>query len=129
MRALRLDTSYKYFEQRSGVLVLKLPAVFNPNVANEVSLHLRSKVSEAVDAGLSKMVVDLSALKTADVNLIKLGLSTMQLCQELSLKQRIIGSDAVCSQCKNYEETKDWRFVNSFEEALNALNEAPALAV
>lgn len=121
-RALHLDTSYKYFEQRSGVLVLKLPAQFNPNVANEVSVHLRNKVSEAVDSGLGKMVVDLSQLKSADVNLVKLGLSAIQLCQELSLKQRLIGSEAVCAECKNYEETKDWRFVSSFEEALAALN-------
>ena len=127
-RALHLDTSYKYFEQRSGVLVLKLPAQFSPNIANEVSLHLRNKVSEAVDAGLGKLVVDLSQLKSADVNLVKLGLSVIQLCQELSLKQRLIGSEAVCQECKNYEETKDWRFVGSFEEALAALDETAALA-
>ena len=122
-RALHLDTSHKYFQQREGVLVLKLPANFSPGVANEVNTHLRAKVSEAVDAGLDKMVIDMSQLKTSDVNVIKLGLGAIQLCNELSLKQRIIGSESVSSECKNYEETKDWRFVNSFEEALAALNE------
>lgn len=127
-RALHLDTSYKYFEFRDGVLVLKVPALFNPNVANEVGLHLRNKVSEAVDSGVSKMVVDLSQLRNADVNLVKLGLSAIQLCQELALKHRLIGSGAVCQECKNYEETKDWRFVSTFEEALAALNETSAPA-
>ena len=123
-RALHLDTSYKYFQQRDGVLVLVFPTVFNPATANEISTHLRGKVSEAVDAGLGRMVVDLSQLKTGDLNVIKLCLGVIQLCDELSLKQRIIGSDQVCREFKNYEETKDWRFVNSFEQALTALSES-----
>lgn len=121
-RSLNLDTSYKYFEVREGVLVLKFPGQFTPNAANEISLHLRTKVSEAVDAGIDKLVIDMSQLKSADVNLIRLGLNAMQLCHELSLKQRIVGSEAVCIECKNYEETKDWAFVGTFEEALTALN-------
>ena len=121
-RALNLDTSYRYFEQRDGVLVLKFPGQFTPSAANEISIHLRTKVSEAVDAGIDKLVIDMSALKNADVNLIRLGLTAMQLCNELSLKQRIVGSEAVCNECRNYEETKDWAFVTSFEEALTALN-------
>jgi two-component system cell cycle response regulator len=119
-RALHLDTSYKYFEQREGVLVLKLPASFSINVANEVTNHLRAKVSEAVDAGLGKLVVDLSQVRAADINVIKLGLNAMQLCQELSLKHRVIGSEAVNAECRNYEESKDWDFVSSFEDAIAA---------
>ena len=120
-RSLHLDMSYKYFEQKDGVLVLRLPANFTPNVSNEVANHLRSKVSEAVDSGLGKMVLDLSQVRMADISVIKLGLSAMQLCQELSLKHCVIGSEAVNAECKNYEESKDWDFVSSFEEALVAL--------
>lgn len=125
-RVLNLDTSYKYFEHRSGVLVLKLPPTFNQAVANEVAQHLRAKVSEAVDAGLDRMVMDLSQIKKPEVTLIKLGLEACQLCHELSLRQRIIGSDAMSQECKNYEETKDWKFESSFEAAVAAFN-APAL--
>jgi two-component system cell cycle response regulator len=121
-RALNLDTSYKYYEIRSGVLMLTLPTTLNPVVLNEVQSHLRAKLVEAVDAGVDKLIVDLSQLAVADVSVIKLGLTTMQYCQELSVRQSLIGSDAVCKECKNYEETKDWRFVNSFEEGLIALN-------
>ena len=121
-RSLNLDTSYKYFQQRNGVLLLNLPANFGPGVANEVTLHLRPQFSEAVDAGLDKVIMDFSQVRTADISLIKLGLEVMGLCSELSLKNRIIGSEAVTQECKNYEETKDWRFMSSFEEALAALN-------
>lgn len=126
-RALHLDTSYKYFCQRDGILVLTLPAGFNPAIGNEISAHLRAKVSEGVDAGLDKLVIDLSELKTSDINVVKLCLSAIELSQELSLKQRVIGSDAVVSECKNYEEAKDWRFVSSFEKAVASFRE-PAVA-
>jgi two-component system cell cycle response regulator len=121
-RALSLDTSYKYFQQRDGVLLLNLPANFGPSVANEVTLHLRPQMAEAVDAGLDKVIMDFSQVKTADISLIKLGLEVMGLCSELSLKNRIIGSEAVTQECRNYEETKDWRFMGSFQEALSAMN-------
>jgi two-component system cell cycle response regulator len=127
-RALHLDTSYRYFQQREGLLVLSLPASFGTQVANEISTHLRGKVAEAVDSGLTRMVIDLSQLKTGDVNVIKLCLTAIQLCDELSIKQRIIGSEAICEECKHYEETKDWRFAGSFEQAAAALKDAQVVA-
>ncbi len=126
-RSLNLDTSYKYFEQKNGTLLLKLPGSFTQSVANEVNIHLRAKVSEAVDSGIDKMIIDLSQIRKPDINVIKLGLSAIQLCHELSLKQRIVGSESVCTECKNFEETKDWKFESSFEEALTSFSD-PALA-
>jgi two-component system cell cycle response regulator len=121
-RAAGLDTSQRYFAQRQNLVVLTLPADFNPAVASEIALHLRPKVCEAVDAGLKGLVIDLSQLKAADVTLIKLGLQVIQLCTELEIRYGLIGSEAVCRECKNYEETKHWQFTGSFEEALAALN-------
>lgn len=127
-RSLNLDTSYKYFQQKDGVLALILPANLTPNVANEISLQLRPKVAEAVDSGLGKMVVDMSQLRVADVNLVRLGISAIQLCGELSLKHRLVGSSLVQQECRNYEETKDWQFVSTFDEAIAALNDPMAVA-
>lgn len=121
-RALNLDTSHKYFEFRDGVLVLMLPANFSQAVANDITTHLRHKVCEAVDSGTNRVVIDMSPLKSADVTLIKLGISVIQLCVELDIRYNMIGSEAVSSECKNYEETKDWQFTSSFAEALAALN-------
>jgi two-component system, cell cycle response regulator len=121
-RALNLDTSYRYFQVKNGVLLMTLPANFGPTVANEVSTHMRAKMAEAVDTGVDKVVFDLSALKAADISLIKLGLEFLTLCSELSMKQRMIGSQIVGTECKKYEETKDWAFVGSFEEAVAVLN-------
>lgn len=123
-RALNLDTSYRYFLMKDGVLLLKLPTNFNPHVANDITMNLRTKVTESVDAGLGRLLMDMSQLSSADVNLIKLGITVTSLCQELGVKLTMIGSAAVSAECKNYEETKDWQFVNSYEEGLSQLNGA-----
>jgi two-component system cell cycle response regulator len=121
-RSLSLDTSYKYFQQREGVLAVMLPTNLTPNVANEISNQMRSKVSEAVDSGLGKMIIDMSQVRTPDINLVKLGITTIQLCNELSLQQRRVGSSIVQAECRNYEETKDWIFVASYEDAIRDLS-------
>jgi two-component system cell cycle response regulator len=117
-RALNLDTSYRYFVNQGDVLVLKLPPNFNSAIANDITLNLRPKVTESVDAGLHKLLMDMSQLTSADVTLIKLGLNVASLCQELDVRYTMIGSEAVSTECKNYEETKDWQLVGSYDEAL-----------
>ena len=121
-RSLSLDTSYKYLQQREGVLAVMLPTNLTPNVANEISIQMRGKVSEAVDSGLGKMIIDMSQVRTPDINLVKLGITTIQLCNELSLQQRLVGSSIVQAECRNYEETKDWVFVASYEDAIRDLS-------
>lgn len=121
-RALNLDTSYKYFQQRDGILSVALPQNLSANVANEIALQMRNKVSEAVDSGLGKMIIDMSQVRSPDINLVKLGITTIQLCNDLSLQHRLVGSTIVQAECRNYEETKDWVFVASVEDAQRELN-------
>jgi len=121
-RSLNLDTSYKYFQQRDGILSVALPPNLSVNVANEIALQMRNKVSEAVDSGLGKMIIDMSQVRAPDINLVKLGITTIQLCNELSLQHRLVGSTIVQAECRNYEETKDWVFVSSFDDAMRELS-------
>jgi two-component system cell cycle response regulator len=121
IRALGLDTSHLYFEQRNTALLMILPAAFNQLVASEISTHLREKVCEAVDAGLSPLVIDLSQLPAMDAVVLKLCLEIIQLCSEYGLRYALVGSEAVSKDCANYQETKDWTFVKSFEEAIKGL--------
>ena len=121
-RALNLDTSYRYFQQRDGILLLVLPSGFSQSIASDVTLHLRPKVNEAVNSGLHRLVLDMSQLKTADVTLIRLGIDVIQACTELDMDYALVGSEAVCRECKNYAETKDWQFNDSLTDALEALN-------
>ena len=127
-RSLGLDTSYKYFERKGGVLLFKLPATVTPVVSNDVSLHLRAQITEAVDSGLDRLIMDFSKLKSADINLVKLGLQAIQLCQELAMRYNMVGLDVVRDECKNYEESKDWRFVSTVEQAAAQLAGKSAVA-
>jgi two-component system cell cycle response regulator len=128
-RALNLDTSYRYFQRRDNTLTLILPGEFSQGVANDIGVHLRPKVCEAVDAGLSHLIIDMSQPKSADINLVKLGLSVIQLCTELDIRYIMIGSEAIARECKNYEESKHWQFSNSVDEALAQLKGETSVAV
>ena len=87
-----------------------------------ITTHLRHKASEAVDARVSRVVIDMSQLKTADMTLIKVGIIVIRLCVELDIQYSLIGSEVVRAECKNYEETKDWQFIGSVEEAAAVYN-------
>ncbi len=127
-RALNLDTSYRYFQNRDGLLALILPSAFGTAIAHEVAGHLRAKVAEAVDSGLDRLVLDMSALTSADISLIKLGLEVAEVCREMSLRLCMVGSAVVVQECRKYEETKDWHFASSYQEALSTLNGKEAVA-
>jgi len=122
VRTLSLDTSSRYFQQTDGVFVFRLPPQFTRFVANDVTLHLRRKMAEAVDGGLDKMVMDLGQVEKADVGLVKLGLSVVQMCQELSVHLRVIASAAVLQECAQFEETREWPYSATCAEAIATLH-------
>ncbi len=120
-RVLGLDASYKYYEQKSGALVVNYPAAYNQSIANDMAAHLQEKVTEAVDAGLDKLVVDLTQLKSVDMPLIEQVLNVMKYAAELSLKSGVIGSDEVRQACTNFEETKEWLLASSLDDILKLM--------
>jgi hypothetical protein len=86
-----------------------------------MAAHLEGKVTEAVDAGLDKLVVDLSQLKTVDMPLIEQVLNVMKYAAELSLKSGVIGSEEVRQASTNFEETKEWLLASSLDEILKLM--------
>jgi two-component system, cell cycle response regulator len=127
-RTLNLETSYRYFNQRDGVLVVSSPAPFNTSVANDIASHLGEKISEAVDAGLSKLIMDFGQLTAVEVALIELTLNVMKSADDLSLKTGVVCSPTMKQSFNNYEETKSWLFASTFEEAVKAFNSGAVAA-
>jgi two-component system cell cycle response regulator len=121
-RVLNLDASYKYYNQREGALVLTVPNVYSPSVMNDISCRLEEKITEAVDAGINKLVIDLGQLRTIDVALIELSLNVMKVASDLALQVGFICTSELTEACKNYEETKEWIFGPSYEDVMNILN-------
>ncbi len=120
-RTLRLETSYKYFQQREGVLGLTLPRDFTPGVAQEVSTCLNDQLTAIVDAGGDKLIIDLSEVETASLPVIELVISAIQASSRFSLRHAIVGTEAIKTQCHSYEETQSWTFASSPAEALSLL--------
>ncbi len=110
-RVLNLDTMFRYFELRNEELHLNLPADFTQPLLNEISLHMRTKIYHAVDAGLSRLVVNLKEVTRANMALIKFVLGVIQVCEELEISHSLVGSESVRAECKNYEESKNWEFI------------------
>ncbi len=121
-RSLSLDTSYKYFDVSDEVLIIRMRETFNSNVATEIGNQLRSQLSDAVDSGIGKLMVDMSQIKRCDVTLIKFVLNILALGTELSLKHCLIGSDAIKEACASYEETKDWMLLENVEQGRKVLD-------
>jgi two-component system, cell cycle response regulator len=116
-KAINLDTSERYFEFAEDHLLVKIPKSISQNGINEISAFLKPKISEAVDNGLTRVIFDAHELLNVNVNIIKLLVQAMQVCQELSLKYHLVGSAQVIAECKNFEESRDWTFFDSMEKA------------
>jgi two-component system, cell cycle response regulator len=117
-RALRLETSHKYFHQCTGALRLTLPKEMNPATAHEVLRHLKVQLTESVDAGNNKLVIDVRPVAKVTAPTVELVLAVMKACNELSLKCGLIGSDAIRAESRSFQEAQNWLFANTFEEAL-----------
>jgi two-component system cell cycle response regulator len=118
---LYVATASDCFERRDNALVLKVPGNYTPALANEIAVRLRPEVVGAVDAGLDKMIIDLSQVQSAKPNLIKLVLAALKLTDALSVRHSLVGSRSLCWECHRYEESKHWQFADSYADALAEL--------
>lgn len=120
-RILALETSYRYFQQRDGVLALVFPKEFTPGVAQDVSTHLEGKLTGTVEEGGDKLVIDLTEIETASLPVVEAILSAIQSAAKLSLRCAVVATEAIKKQCSNYEESQAWTFAGTFEQALELL--------
>lgn len=123
-KAMNLDTSQRYFSTEDNILIMSLPENTTPSMLLEVSSHLKTKTSEAVDSGIYRAVIDLHALKRFDMTVIKVLFATMQVFRELALQYVLVGNPQIVTECKGFEDTKGWQFVESLEEAKSHLGKS-----
>jgi two-component system, cell cycle response regulator len=120
-RALGLETSHRYFQQKDGTLALMLPKEFDPSVAQEVTSNLEGQLISTVDAGGDKLIIDLNSVASAEFPVVELVLSAITAASKLSLRCAVVASAAIKAQCARVEESKTWSFAESFEKALAIL--------
>ncbi|HYC71880.1 MAG TPA: response regulator [Opitutaceae bacterium] len=125
-KAMNLDTSQRYFSVEHGCLQMKLPENCTPAALAEVATYLKPKLAEAVDAGHNRAVIDVSALRTLHMGVIKQLVQAMQTCRELGMQFALVGNAAIATECKGFEDTRNWTFFDKAEDARASLGSAPA---
>lgn len=127
-KAMNLDTSQRYFRTEAESMIMRLPENCSNSVLAEVALYLKPKLAAAVDAGLSKALIDLQQLKALHMGVIKLLFQAMQTCRDLGIQFALVGNAQIISECKGFEDTKGWTFYETLDEAKANLGRAPATA-
>jgi len=125
-KAMNLDTSQRYFAVDGGVFVMRLPENCSQTVVGEVQNYLKPKISEAVDSGISKAIIDLHELKSLNMAVIKLLIQAMQTCKDLALQYTLVGNAQIVSECKGFEDTRTWQFHDSIADAKASFAKAPS---
>jgi len=128
-KAMNLDTSQRYFTLDSDIFIMRLPENTSQTVVGEVLNYLKPKISEAVDAGIVKAVIDLHELKGLNMAVIKLLIQAMQTCKDLALQFTLVGNSQIVSECKGFEDTRTWQFYESLADAKASFGRAPAAPV
>jgi two-component system, cell cycle response regulator len=118
-KAMNLDTSQRYFAVDGDVFVMRLPenTSNSQTVVGEVLNYLKPKIAEAVDSGIVKAVIDLHELKGLNMAVIKLLIQAMGTCKELALQYTLVGNSQIVSECKGFEDTRNWQFHDSIADA------------
>jgi two-component system cell cycle response regulator len=117
-RIMSVDTSSRYYQYESGCMVIRLPQMDSMARVGEVRSFLAQKLTDAVDSGYSKVVVDGSGIKELDVNIIKLIIDIINAANDMSLKCVVVGNDVIKSDGSSFEETKSWKIFDSVAAAV-----------
>jgi two-component system cell cycle response regulator len=130
-KAMNLDTSQRYYSIEGDSLIMRLPENCSPAVIAEAATYLKPKFAEAVDAGHNKVVIDIHQIRSLHMGIIKLLFQAMQTCRELAMQFALVANPQIVSECKGFEDTRNWTFYDSLEDAkanLGKSSTAPALA-
>ncbi|MEO5957805.1 MAG: response regulator [Opitutaceae bacterium] len=125
-KAMNLDTSQRYYSIDGEMMVMRLPENCSPAVIAEAAAYLKPKFAEAVDAGYNKIAIDIHQIKSLHMGIIKLLFQAMQTCRELAMQFALVGNPQIISECKGFEDTRNWTFYDSLEEAKTNLGKSGA---
>ncbi len=127
-KAMNLDMSRRYYSMDGDLLVMRLPENCSPAALAEVSQYLGEKLAETVDAGFSKAIFDLQAVKALHMGVIKLLMQAMQTGRDLALQFALVANSQTIAECKGFEDTRGWIFHETFEAAKADLSKSGAAA-
>lgn len=116
-KAMNLDSSPRYYGVEGDTLIMKLPENCSQATLAESANYMKPKFAEAVDAGLSRTIIDIRPLKSLHIGIIKHLFQATQLCQDLGMQLALVANHGIVAECKGFEDTRGWSFFESLEDA------------
>ena len=115
------DTAGKYFSMDGDVQVLTLPKKIERPVSVAIEGHLKTGIEGMKSSGITKFVLNLSRVSGTNVTLIKLIIKIIQSCQKAGIRIRVMGTQAMRDELKDFQETSEITIDLSMDEAKAAL--------
>jgi two-component system cell cycle response regulator len=122
-KAMNLDTSPRYYFREGEVLAIRLPGNCTFEDVGEVRAHLKAQLTDAVDAGRSKVLIDIQALPSLDIRAMRLLIDSMQFCREMGMTFAMVANPQLVEECKGFEEARTWVFSATIEDARASLDQ------
>jgi two-component system cell cycle response regulator len=116
-KAMNLDSSPRYYATEGDMLIVKLPENCTQMALAESSSYMKPKFAEAVDAGMSRTVIDIRALKSLHIGIIKHLFQATQMSHDLGMQLALVSNPGIVAECKGFEETRGWSFFESIDDA------------
>ena len=117
IKSLNLDVSDKYFKLDDEALVVTFPQPLTEDDSKQIDSYIKPEISEAVDNGITKVILDMKALEGVDMDLISLMANIIAMIENLGLKCGLVGNDVIIGECSGIEDSTEWSFYESIEEA------------
>ncbi|MDX2110225.1 MAG: response regulator [Verrucomicrobiota bacterium] len=128
-KAMNLDTSTRYFSVNKDHLLITLPETLSNLAVLEINQYLKKKASEAVEVGMNKAIIDAHKLANCDMVSIKMLMDAMQVCNDLSMRNALVGNPRLSTEAKGFEDTKNWVFHESIDAAMASMVKTPLVAL
>jgi two-component system, cell cycle response regulator len=121
VHALHFDSFKSLFRVERDTLVVRLPDVCSAFVLQNIAGILKTKLSEATDAGSSRLVLDLETLRGLSMGVVKFAVEAERSCRDLGIRLALVGRPKLALECGALVETRNWVFHSSVECAQAAL--------
>jgi hypothetical protein len=122
---LNLDFSDQYFNLLEGALYFRVPATLNEELLRQIQRSFKSRISDAINDGIEKMVVDVSQLSEVWAESIQLVTDLAEHLEQIEnpFKTAFVAEGDDSESWNKLDGCEDWVVCNSVKTAVEKLSE------
>lgn len=124
-RAMNLDSSAQYFKLMDEVLYFKIPYSTSSNLISDIKSNLKPRIISTVDAGIGKIIVDVSELTEMGEGTLDLVCEFAEYIEDYNFTFQVvlIGNLKDRQSWLNLDGCENWEVCESFDSAMEMLSE------